>query len=160
MRAILILLLLFCFNLAAFSQSAVCSYKYRKRITIDPTKVSGPIDLTNFPLLISISSDNDLRTVGNSGHVESVNGFDIVFTASDGVTLLSFQSEKYTATSGLYTAWVLVPNLSTSINTYIYMYYGNTAIVTDQSSSAVWSNYHGVWHLQNGSFSDNSPNVN
>lgn len=158
MRNSLVLILLFCLNLAAFSQSAVCSYKYRKRITIDPTKVSGPIDLTNFPVLISITSDNDLRTVANSGHVESANGFDIVFTAADGVTLLSFQSERYTATTGLYTAWVLVPNLSTSLNTYIYMYYGNTAIVTDQSSTAVWSNYHGVWHLQNGSFSDNSPN--
>ncbi len=154
------LALILCFSFLqtlVFSQSAVCSYKYRKRITFDPTKVSGTSDLTNFPALISITSDNDLRTVANSGHVESANGFDIVFTAADGITLLSFQMERYVATSGLYTAWVKVPVLSTSINTDIYMYYGNTAIVTDQSSTAVWSNYHGVWHLQNNSFSDNSP---
>lgn len=140
-----------------FSQT-VCSYKYRKRITFDPTKVSGPIDLTNFPALINISSDNDLRTVANSGHVESANGYDIIFTADDGVTLLNFQFEKYTALTGQYTAWVKIPSLSTSINTYIYMYYGNTAVVTDQSTTSVWSGYYGVWHMQNNSFLDSSPN--
>ncbi len=155
------LVLILCFSFfytSVYTQSAVCAYKYRKRITFDPTKVSGPIDLTNFPALINITADNDLRTVANSGHVESASGFDIVFTSSDGVTLLNFQLEKYTATNGQYTAWVKIPVISTSINTDIYMYYGNTAIVADQSSTAVWSNYHGVWHLENGSFSDNSPN--
>lgn len=157
MKYIVILLSVLIFGSALFSQSAVCSYKYRKRITFDPVKVSGPSDLTNFPALISITTDNDLRTVANSGHVENSNGYDIVFTAADGITLLNFQMENYTSTTGLYTAWVKIPVLSTSINTDIYMYYGNTAISTDQSSTSVWTNYHGVWHLQNNSFSDNSP---
>lgn len=156
-KKILILLLIIFFHESILSQS-VCSYKYRKRITFDPTKVSGPIDLTDFPALIDIVSDNDLRSVSNSGHVESVNGYDIIFTADDGVTLLNFQFETYTASTGKYTAWVKIPILSTSINTYIYMYYGNTAVVTDQSSSSVWSGYYGVWHMENNSFSDNSPN--
>jgi hypothetical protein len=141
----------------SFSQSAICSYKYRKRITFDPSKVSGSSDLLNFPALISITSDNDLRSVSNSGHVENSNGYDIVFTSDDGVTLLKFQMEKYTATNGKYTAWVKIPVLSTSLDTYIYMYYGNTSISTDQSSTAVWSNYHGVWHMENNNFSDSSP---
>jgi hypothetical protein len=140
-----------------FSQT-VCSYKYRKRITFDATKVGGSVDLIDFPALIDIGSDNDLRTVANSGHVENNNGFDIVFTAADGVTLLEFEMETYTANTGKYTAWVKVPRLSASINTVVYIYYGNSAIVTNQSSSAVWSNYNGVWHLQNGSFADSSPN--
>jgi hypothetical protein len=155
------LLYITCFSFfwsTAFSQSAVCAYKYRKRITFDPTRVSGPIDLANFPALINIATDNDLRTVANSGHVENASGFDIVFTSADGVTLLNFQREKYTATNGQFTAWVRIPILSTTINTDIYMYYGNTAIVTDQSSTSVWSGYHGVWHLENGSFADSSPN--
>ncbi|HEY6160131.1 MAG TPA: hypothetical protein VI112_02880, partial [Bacteroidia bacterium] len=83
-----------------FSQSAICSYKYRKRITFDPTKVSGPIDLSDFTALINITSDNDLRTVANSGHVENASGYDIIFTAADGVTKLDHQLESYTATSG------------------------------------------------------------
>lgn len=146
------------FLLVAFAgiSQTICSYSYRKRISFDPTKVSGPIDLTNFPVLINITSDNDLRTTTNSGHVTNSSGFDIVFTAADGVTLLNFQLEKYTATNGQLTAWVKIPSLSTSINTYIYMYYGNSSISTDQSSTSVWTNYHGVWHLENGSMTDNS----
>ena len=157
----LLLIILFSFLvLDSFSQSAICSYGYRKRITFDPTKVSGPIDLTNFNALINIASDNDLRVVGSLGHVQNANGFDVIFTADDGVTLLNFQLEKYTSGTGQYTAWVKIPNLSTSINTNIYMYYGNAAIVADQSTPAiVWSNYYGVWHLQTATYTtDNSGN--
>ena len=106
----------FCFFLiidGLFSQSAICSYKYRKRIKFDPTKVGAAAsvtDLTSFPALISITSDNDLRTTANSGHVSNASGYDIVFTADDGVTLLNFQLESYTATSGQFMAWVNYSN--------------------------------------------------
>lgn len=143
--------------LHGFSQSAVCSYAYRKRITVDRTRVAGTSDFTNFPLLVNITSDNNLRTVGNSGQVQNANGFDIVFTDEDGVTLLNFQRERYTATNGQYTAWVQLPTLYTNKNTVIYMYYGNAAVTSDQSTTAVFSDYHGVWHLENNSFLDNSP---
>jgi hypothetical protein len=146
-------------GLIAFEAGAqtICNYKYRKRISFDPARVSGASDLSNFVALITIPSDNDLRTVANLGHVENANGFDIVFTSDDGVTLLSHQMQSYTATSGQYTAWVLIPSLSTSVNTYIYMYYGNAAIATDQSTTATWNNYYGVWHLEN-SMADNAGN--
>ena len=150
--------LLFSISLTIFAQTT-CSYNYRKRITFNPAQVSGPSDLSNFPALISITADNDLRTVANSGHVENANGFDIIFTASDGVTLLDFQLEAYDATTGNYVAWVKIPSLSTTINTSIYMYYGNSAIATDQSTASVWSGYHGVWHFQNNSVADVSPNA-
>ncbi|MBL7933878.1 MAG: DUF2341 domain-containing protein [Bacteroidia bacterium] len=136
--------------LDCFSQSAICSYGYRKRITFDPTKVSGSSDLTDFPVLINITSDNDLRTTANSGHVRSSSGYDIVFTSDDGVTLLNHELTAYTATSGALQCWVKIPNLSTSINTHIYMYYGNSSATVNPSSSATWSNgYVGVWHLDN-----------
>ena len=138
--------------------SQVCNYKYRKRITFDPARVSGPSDLTNFPAMIKIASDNDLRVTGSGGYVENANGYDIIFTADDGVTQLNHQLEKYVSTTGALTVWVKIPSLSTSINTYIYMYYGNAAIATDQSNTGVWNNYHGVWHLENNSFNDNSGN--
>ncbi|MDZ4664312.1 MAG: DUF2341 domain-containing protein [Bacteroidota bacterium] len=141
------------------SQSTVCSYKYLKRISFNPAQVAGPIDLTNLPAMIKITGDNDLRTVADGGHVESTSGFDVIFTAADGVTLLNFQMEYYTssaATGGSYTAWVQISGISTTFSTDIYMYYGNTSIVADQSSTAVWANYYGVWHLQNNCFKDNS----
>jgi hypothetical protein len=154
---LLLVLSILSFSLQLVSQ-AVCSYGYRKRITFNPAQVAGPIDLTNFPALINIASDNDLRTVANSGHVQNASGFDIIFTASDGVTLLNFQLEFYNATNGNLTAWVNIPVLSTSLNTDIYMYYGNAAIVANQSSSATWSGYRAVWHYQGNSFADASPN--
>jgi hypothetical protein len=137
-----------------------CNFKYRKRITFDPTKVSGSADLTNFPALIYISSDNDLRTTANSGHVDNANGYDIVFTAADGVTQLDQDLNSYDATTGSLVCWVKIPTLSASINTYIYMYYGSTLITTDQSSSSTWSNgFVGVYHFDN-SVNNSSPTSN
>ena len=60
-------------------------YSYGKKITIDNTKVSGSGSHTNFPVLISLTN-NDLRTTGNSGYVQSSNGYDIVFTSGNGST--------------------------------------------------------------------------
>jgi hypothetical protein len=156
---ILVVLSLLCLEL--YSQSAVCAYKYRKRITFDPALVSGSSDLVNFPALINITSDNDLRTVANSGHVEQTNGYDIIFTADDGVTKLDHQLERYTNTTGELVAWVRIPNLSTTYSTTIYMYYGNTAISADQSVNTTWASaYKGVWHLNNNVFTDGTSNGN
>jgi hypothetical protein len=135
--------------LPVFSQST-CSYNFRKRITFDPTKVSGSSDLTDFPVLIKIASDNDLRVTGSGGHVQNANGYDIIFTSADGTTLLDHQLTRYVSTSGALECWVKVPVLSTSVDTDIYMYYGNSAVTTNQSSTNTWSNgYAGVWHLDN-----------
>lgn len=140
------LLLSLGFLLELNAQSAICSYKYRKRITFDPTKVMTTADIANYTALIKITSDNDLRTVANSGHVENANGYDIIFTLDDGVTKLDHTLEKYTATTGEFIAWVRIPNLSTTLNTYIYMYYGNTAIGSDQSLTTTWNSvYRGAY---------------
>lgn len=155
-------LLIFCssFFTELLSQSAICNYKYRKRIAFNPAQVTGPSDLSNYPALIKIVSDNDLRTVANSGHVESANGYDIIFTAADGITKLDHQLEKYTATTGELITFVRIPSLSTTYTTYIYMYYGNTAIIADQSLTTTWStNYKGVYFLHN-DFTDKSGNGN
>jgi len=156
MKQIILLVLLISSFIFTDAQT-VCSYKYRKRITFDPTKVSGPSDLNNFNALIKITSDNDLKHTGSGGHVENTNGYDIMFTAADGITVLSHQMESYTSTSGQYTAWVQVPILSTSVNTYIYLYYGNSSVTTDPSTTSIWSNYYSVYHFQNNNFNDQSP---
>lgn len=157
MKKLFILFVLFLCLYDAQTQS-ICNYKYRKRITFDPARVAGPVDLANFQALISITADNDLRTTANGGHVENASGYDILFAAADGVTVLNHQMESYTATSGKYIAWVNIPMLSTSVNTYIYMYYGNAAATTDPSTTAIWSNYYGVWHFHNNNVNDNSGN--
>ena len=133
----------------AFSQVSSCNFKYRRLLTIHHAQVSGGVDLTNFPMLVNIASDATLKSTANGGHVSSASGYDIIFTAVDGVTNLNFQLETYTATTGQYIAWVNIPTLSASVETYIYMYYGNSSVTTNQSSTSAWNtNYAGVWHLQ------------
>ena len=53
------------------------TFNYKKTITIDHTKVSAA--LTNFPVLVSIANDNDLKN-----HVTSANGYDLIFEDSGG----------------------------------------------------------------------------
>ncbi len=129
---------------------------YRKQIVIDHTKVSA--DQTNFPVLISISSDSDLAANAQS------TGNDILFTSSDGTTKLNHEIEKYDSTTGQLIAWVKVPTLSSTTDTILYMYYGNSGASNQQNKTGVWdANYVGVWHLPNGtslSANDSTSNSN
>ncbi len=123
-------------------------YGNRKHIIFDHTKVSGPSDLTNFPALVA-TSDAQLRSTANGGGVYNVNGYDILFTASDGTTKLLHQIESYEASTGKCVAWVRIPTLSYSVDTDIYMYFGNPDVSTSQDTFEVWdSNYKAVWHLR------------
>ncbi len=150
MSRILLLFISLILAVQILAQPSVCSFKYRKRITFDPAQVSGSLPLSDFPALIKITADNDLRTVANSGHVESASGFDIIFTSEDGQTVLDHNLSAYTATSGALTCWVKVPQLSGLLDTYIYMYYGSTVVTTDQSDVGTWSNgYVAVYHFDN-----------
>ena len=121
-------------------------YTWEAVISIDHAKVSGPTDLIDFPVLIKVTNTG-LKSISNGGKVESINGFDIVF-ADMNDNLLDHQMESYNATSGEYIAWVRIPIISATANTDLKLFYGNSAIMTDQSTSNVWSgNYGGVWHM-------------
>ncbi len=141
---IVLALALFCHSQAS---AQLEGYSFRKQLTIDDSKVSGTADLIDFPALISIT-DTDLRTILNGGDVTSDNGYDIAFTAADGVTELEHDLESFDGTTGTYLAWVKIPTLSYNTGTNIYIYYGNASVTTDPSSTGTWdSNYQGVWHL-------------
>lgn len=129
------------------------SYSYKKRITIDNSKVEGSSDLEDFPVLISLT-DTDLRTTGNGGNVENVQGYDIRFTYANGVTWLDHDLEYYVATTGEYVAWVRIPVLSYDEDTEIDMYYGNASVASDPSVSTTWVDYHAVYHLGQDDVSD------
>lgn len=137
-------------------------YNYRRAITIDYTKLTGTV--TDFPVVVN-GTYSYLATTANGGLVTNSSGFDIVFTASDGTTSLSCEQESYSATTGAVVYWVKVPSVSHTVNTTIYIYYGNSSISTSQcTASAVWgSNWKGVWHLPNGSTltaNDSTSNAN
>lgn len=138
------------FLLGFWSSNLWCQpagYGFVKQILIQSSQVSGTSDLTDFPMLISFT-DTDLRTTSNGGNVEHVNGYDIVFTLADCSTMLDHEIEDYNPSTGEYIAWVKIPTLGASSNTNVHMYYGNSSVTTDPSTTSVWSSgFIGVWHL-------------
>ncbi len=77
------------------------NFHYSKTITIDHTKV--PSTLSNFPLLVTIANDNDLKN-----HVTNPNGYDLVFKDAGGARL-DHELEKWDPATGTLTAWVRIP---------------------------------------------------
>ncbi len=131
-------------------------YGYRKKLTVDESKVSGSSALTNFPMLVSLT-DADLATAANGGNVNSSNGFDIIFADATGSPVKwSHEIETYNAATGQITMWVKVPSLSHNTDTDFFMYYGNPSITASQeNASDVWSDYEAVYHFHD-DFADSS----
>jgi hypothetical protein len=155
--ALIALLALFSFATSAQAAWYDSNWQYRKKLTIDYTKVGAT--LSHFPVLVSLSSDSDL-----AAHARS-DGYDILFTSSDGTTKLDHEIESCTTATGALVAWVRIPSLSNSADTDIYMYYGNASATDQQNKTGVWSDggsnyYKGVWHLHNNNFNDSTSNGN
>lgn len=125
------------------------SWPYRVKLTIDSTKVGA--DQTDFPVYVNL---NNLPAAFHTS-VNQTDARDIRVTTSNGTTELPREVVFYTSGSDTgelhfkYTG-----TLSSSSNTDIYIYYGNSG-ASDYSASDtygknnVWdSNYVGVWHLQ------------
>jgi hypothetical protein len=128
-------------------------YKYERNITIDHNRVAGGEDLYSFPVMISLSGQNFLKS-SPTGQVFNASGYDIIF-ADDDYNQLDHQVEYYNGTSGDLIAWVRIPVLSASENTVIKIIYGNPLITDNPSVTSVWdSHYKGVWHLDNNSLND------
>jgi len=119
-------------------------FTYYKVITVNNTKVSGSSDLINFPVLISIF-DSDLRN-----NVQP-DGDDIAFYGG-GQWLdheIELFNQNYSLTHAQLIAWVRIPNLSSSVDTNITMYYGNSTMGSQENPNGVWDpNFIGVWHLK------------
>ncbi|MCI0401405.1 MAG: DUF2341 domain-containing protein [Gammaproteobacteria bacterium] len=117
------------------------AWAYRKGISIDKNKVTAT--LSSFPVLINLGSDADLAADAQ------VDFDDILFTASDGTTKLSHEIEKYNEATGELVVWVKVPSLSSTVDTVLYLYYGNATVASQQDPANVWdANYQAVWHLK------------
>jgi len=113
---------------------------YRKEIVINHSLVVD--DLVNFPVLINFS-DGDV-----AAHAQ-VDGDDIVFMDGAGVVnKLYHEIEYYDSVDGGLVAWVNVTSLSSSVDTVLYMYYGNPLVVSQENVSGVWgSGFVMVQHL-------------
>jgi len=115
------------------------NWSFRKQIIIDHTKVKA--DLENFPILIDIT-DPDLTTKAQ------FDGHDIVFTI-DQKTTLNHEIEFYDGNSGRLVTWVEIPFLSSTADTDLCMYYGNSYGANQQNASGVWdTSFVMVQHLE------------
>jgi hypothetical protein len=122
-------------------------FRYYKIIKIDHRRIFGSGGHSNFPLLISLL-DTDLR------FDVQPDGDDIAFSL--GSTWLDHEIEafnqNFNGTHAELITWVRIPDLSTSLDTYIRMYYGNATMGSRQNPTGVWdSSYKGVWHLKESS---------
>lgn len=124
-------------------------YSFGKQLLIQSSQVPGGTPINDFVMLVALT-DNDLRSVPNGGNVESSSGYDIIFTLGDCSTVLDHQIEKYDPATGTYIAWVRLPQLNSTSNTNVHMYYGNGSVSSDPSTPSTWgTDYYGVWHLHN-----------
>ncbi|MBI4022261.1 MAG: DUF2341 domain-containing protein [Candidatus Andersenbacteria bacterium] len=112
------------------------NWQYRQKITVNHEQVAGA--LSAFPMLVKIS--------GEIFQKAQADGDDILFTEDDGKTKLYHEIEQF---DGELVAWVLVPELSVTEDTILYVYYGNPKAENQQSPTRVWDSnmYAGVWHF-------------
>ncbi|WP_170265134.1 DUF2341 domain-containing protein [Salibacter halophilus] len=124
------------------------NYNYFKKVTINSSQISGSSEISPFTAYFSFSH-NDLRSVSNGGHVESTNGYDIVFS-NDFCGQIHHEIESYDPATGELSGWVQIPTISAIKDTSIYIIYGNPSISSSQENTSAWnSEYLSVWHLEN-----------
>ena len=114
---------------------------WAKRIRVDINNSDQAITFTNQPILVKLNTSRI-----NYADAKSL-GEDIRLVASNDVTLLSYEIEKWNP-AGESLIWVKIPTVTASLATeFFYVYYGNSSSPDAQNISAVWTNYWAVWHL-------------
>jgi hypothetical protein len=110
------------------------NWKFRKKITVDYTKVSAA--QTNFPIYV------DLSSLGSNffAHMKS-GGADIRITQSDGTTEQCIELVSVTTSTG--SLFFKASSISSTVNTAFYIYYGNSA-ASAYADSDTYGKYN-VW---------------
>jgi concanavalin A-like lectin/glucanase superfamily protein/uncharacterized protein DUF2341 len=125
---------------------------YRKKITINHSQISA--DLVNFPIMINVT-DTNLKD-----HAQD-DGGDIAFVSFlDNATTYAHEIETYNDANGQLIAWVNITQLSSSQDTYFWMYYGNNNCSNRQTPTQVWnSNYKLIHHFNESSNPHNDSTI-
>lgn len=132
------------------------AFAYYKSITLASAQ-AGVANSLNWPLTIALDGnvqtvDVDLKSIGNGGFVQSTSGYDIRPYADVALrTPLTYELVYYQATTGKLEMHVNIPTLSHTVDTVIYLAFGDSTLTTDGSSTSTWdTNFKGVWHLSDG----------
>jgi hypothetical protein len=134
-----------------FSTAAVNPADFGCRLKISFTGYNRGEALSNFPVLVNLSS----ALPGFSyRQFASVTGSDLRFTDAHGFAVLLHEIDEWN-TNGTSRVWVRVPQLATT-NDFIWAYWGNPAAATPpvwSTNGSVWSSDHFlVWHLKESGF--------
>lgn len=131
-------------------------YTYQRTLTV----ANASSTQTSFPVLICFNSIQgngnacttaaDLKATSSGGSIMTATGLDIIFsTSTDASSILPFEREFYSSTTGSSIFWVNMPTVANG--QIIYMYYGKAADTDHSSATTVWdTNFKAVWHLPNG----------
>lgn len=149
-RVIFLFCIVLSFRVFSISNWFSNAWQSRLPIQIEGSAVTGT--LTNYPALVYLSNSSNLLAGTR------FNGSDLVFTASDMHTRLSFEVESYS--NGSLCAWVCIPLLQSGVNQDIYLYYSNNAQTTSLADTTnVWdSDYLLVQHMHNTNIADSVTN--
>lgn len=135
---------LLAFALAAPSaRAAVRNIDFAKKMTLTPSGTAlakiGESTFVNFPVLVRLPAEA-------SALLQSANGTDLLFTDENDASL-PFEVDTFDP-AGETLVWVKVPSLSSA--TELTAYFGGAAN-EDNVPAAVWTNYAGVWHMNEAS---------
>ena len=113
-------------------------------ITVPTTSIAQGVSLTDFPVLVRLSSAIDGFTYSD---FRQQGGADLAFLDSRG-NVLAHEIDTWN-TDGESLVWVKVPAFSQS--TRIYMVYGNASYSSSVAATDTWSGFTGVWHMREAS---------
>jgi hypothetical protein len=142
-------------------------WKKRIKVTVDNTKVD--VSLSNFPILIKISTSSGITSADVSAVfdelVSDTNRKKIAVTTSNGTTECYVEIERWDDASELAWLHVKAPSISNSADEDFYLYYDvshadNTTYVGDVGDTpaqSVWdANFTGVYHLNENPATENA----
>lgn len=118
-------------------------WQHRQLVTVQNESV--PSTLTNFVLFLN---ETGFVKPGSNNDVfdrAKADGTDIVITAGDGVTKLNHEIVEFDPSGKKLEIWVRLPSVASSIDTTLYVYYGN-AVHTETYDGSVWTSYDYVSH--------------
>lgn len=117
------------------------NWDYRQKITLESDYVDA--DLTDFALMIN--GDSFSRAFWDNVKAD---GSDIVVTLADG-TKLSRELVSINRGAETMELHVSVPNVSSTVDTELFIYYGNFAASETNDAASVFTNYDHVYHMNN-----------
>jgi uncharacterized protein YjdB len=135
-------------TLSVVNIAPASTYSYERALTIAHGQVANS-DQNDLAVLVE-GVYPYLATAANGGHVQSPNGYDIIFTSdAAGLHPLNWEIERYNAATGSVVFWVRVPTISHTADTVIYMFYGNSNVTAFQGNKcATWDgNYLAAYHM-------------